>query len=211
MQMLVQPKSKHCRQCDKCVAGFDHHCVFLNNCIGTRNYGAFIALLCSIMASAACHSGIATYLLAQSSLALPSISGALSRIYGGRISTLVFRAVAGASASLAALVVVLVAELAAFHTFLHVRGLSTYEFVVLRRAARDVRTAAAIVDSDKTPGLDTNRVSADAVPAEGGNSCVNNLVGCCPFRVRRRIQMGLVILRGHGAKVEPYPVGMDAG
>jgi len=32
------PRTKHCRRCDKCIAGFDHHCLWLNTCIGTQNY-----------------------------------------------------------------------------------------------------------------------------------------------------------------------------
>ena len=31
-------KAKHCRKCNKCVTNFDHHCVYLNNCIGQKNY-----------------------------------------------------------------------------------------------------------------------------------------------------------------------------
>lgn len=36
---------KHCYDCNKCVTGFDHHCPFLNQCIGETNYKPFMALL----------------------------------------------------------------------------------------------------------------------------------------------------------------------
>lgn len=37
--------SKHCIICNKCVDGFDHHCYWVNNCIGKSNLYLFIVFI----------------------------------------------------------------------------------------------------------------------------------------------------------------------
>ena len=39
------PKASHCNQCGHCVQGWDHHCMALNNCVGIRNFRAFVTFL----------------------------------------------------------------------------------------------------------------------------------------------------------------------
>ena len=44
-QLPKPARSKHCRICKQCVAKNDHHCVWINNCVGYGNYHYFLLLL----------------------------------------------------------------------------------------------------------------------------------------------------------------------
>lgn len=41
----VNKRSRHCRTCARCVENFDHHCMWINNCIGRKNYKLFLIMI----------------------------------------------------------------------------------------------------------------------------------------------------------------------
>lgn len=41
--------SFHCKKCERCVEYFDHHCKWLNNCIGAKNYFEFFGLILLVL------------------------------------------------------------------------------------------------------------------------------------------------------------------
>ncbi|WFD42667.1 protein S-acyltransferase [Malassezia psittaci] len=72
------PRCSHCRSCDNCIMNLDHHCVFLNTCIGRRNYTSFYGMLCHMLAM--CFMGLAGCVLHLYYLAVPSDPNAKSGI-----------------------------------------------------------------------------------------------------------------------------------
>lgn len=44
---LKPPRSKHCSICKRCIARLDHHCIFINGCVGYGNHRWFLLLLLS--------------------------------------------------------------------------------------------------------------------------------------------------------------------
>lgn len=47
---LFQPDyTKHCKLCDVCIEEYDHHCLFLNRCVGRGNHRLFLFFILSMV------------------------------------------------------------------------------------------------------------------------------------------------------------------
>ena len=49
--VIRTPRSRHCSVCNQCVERYDHHCPWINNCVGAKNHSFFMCFVSSVIFS----------------------------------------------------------------------------------------------------------------------------------------------------------------
>ena len=142
--LFVNPRSWHCRQCQRCVINLDHHCKWLNNCVGEVNYRPFVGL-CVVFLGQACLEVTLCSLVVDRLLTEDSVTADLAQ---ARVSSVelaaVFTAVALVAATVRALLMI---HLMAFHAYLRCQGLTTYTFI-LQKLRKEQAAVVPVAEID---------------------------------------------------------------
>jgi hypothetical protein len=117
------PRSKHCSICKVCIARFDHHCVWINNCVTEDNLRWFLSLVFSLVVVLLYGSYLAYILLRHELLSTPD-----SQSFINRLSIALARNPAiGSVGLLAAMAAPLPIGLLSYHIYLIWAGTTTNE------------------------------------------------------------------------------------
>lgn len=111
--------TKHCLRCNRCTIQFDHHCKFVNNCVGKLNYTLFFKLILSVQLHECIMCAIILHFLIIHS---ENYTEYYCFIFGALLKS--------------AIVWVLNGYLIGFHLFLLKKSMTTYDYIVVRRKAK---------------------------------------------------------------------------
>lgn len=130
---LQVPTSRYCAICAQNTLGMDHHCLWLNCCIGRRNYQSFLLLSLSLVFQMLLQSVFALYALIEGVLRNNMTYLNAADAFSGS-NLFILEILLAIDVIVSVVVLVFLASLVFFHMYLIcIRKTSTFEWVMRRR------------------------------------------------------------------------------
>ncbi|KAI8910057.1 DHHC palmitoyltransferase-domain-containing protein [Powellomyces hirtus] len=153
------PRASHCSTCDRCVDNHDHHCPWMANCVGKRNYRYFYGFICLTAM-------LAGWVFAWSLVALLDISKEVDPVMGGDAKGF-GNAIRQSPANLVLMIYTFVIGwsvlgMACYHTWITCNAFTTHEQIRERSRFENSRLA-----------LGANAQKEGQSPFSRGNGCSN--------------------------------------
>ncbi|KAI5073470.1 hypothetical protein GOP47_0011483 [Adiantum capillus-veneris] len=146
----ILKNSRHCRSCDKCVDGFDHHCQWLNNCVGERNYRAFFGLMVCTIAMLIVMWSLGLWVMIHGFISEKGFETDVARRFGCNFPFDAYVGVVAFCTLLAMVATYPLGHLLIFHIILCQKGIHTHEFVVAMRDLEQIRATQVASDSHES-------------------------------------------------------------
>jgi len=178
----VGKETKHCWDCNKCVERFDHHCPWLNTCVGKQNYGWFFMTTWALLAMLGLWVASSILLLVRE---FKAADGSVPRI-------VIFIIMATVNSVLWMLNVTLVF----FHCLLCILDITTYEYLTgkpLKPVSKEKQGAATKSDIDaqkpEVPQRSASSISTSSVIADIKKEVSDYIFGSnCPGEPAKDIE-----------------------
>lgn len=138
-KVVKYPTTKHCRTCRVCVPEFDHHCVWLNTCVGAHNYRIFCVFIILFLVLMVFQTVVCLNLALAASLDTFDSFLVLSALAAHPLapSPLTFTVLLSIAVAIQVIIALAVGALVLFHVYLIITGQTTYAFLQARGETAD--------------------------------------------------------------------------